>query len=904
MQRTPEPLPHERALERRAGQALLVLCLISYAFVIPRGAQHNPDSRLALTYALVDRASVAIDEYAAGTADRAVRDRRTYSDKAPGVSLWLAPLYAVLRLLPLPDAALPVGERFITRYLLTYLGIGIPHAAFAVWLFHRLRNREAALWPRLAVLLGYALGSPAYAFSVHAFGHVPAAICLYVGGVAARGAGPRAALGGALLAGAVAFEYPAALPAAALAGLSIVWAPQRRRSLALRLVAGALPVTLLVCVYHTLAFGAPWRTGYQFVDPAGPFAAAHSVGLFGVQAPDPKVAIELLFGARRGLFVVAPWLVLVVPGALLAWRGARRDVVCALVVTLPLLAVNAGYVVWDGGASWGPRHLVATLPFLAVLSLRAIARWRTVGWLLVGCSVLLTSLSVSTGTLPPAGTRALDGFLLPALNGGGAGNTLGALVGLSGWRGLVGLGLVAVLCGLWIAGPRRGYGVAFVCAIAGIAAARLDQRYAEYAEGYYLYLGSRVAAGATLYRDVESTQAPLVTLLAATLWRVLPGVYAPRLAAIVCWALAAVLAGRLAVRLTGRRESAGPATVLAALLPLGATGAATFDANAVLAPLAPALALLLTRPLTGVGAPLAAILSAVGIASKLTFVPFVIAPIVIARQKSWRFALATLIVLVSIAIAVLLWAGPAARDALFGELESPLLPAGALLAVAHLVQIEGVALVIAGFGLWRLRSSAQLHPAHAVALAGALLPLLALHQGTFVSVARPAEPLIAAYAIAGIHALNQGPSRLRALVFASLFALVVAFPLAAITQAPPAAHRPQDRPIQWIETYARPGEALVTPPFFAARAARAMVFDYADWTVLGMRAAAGVEPERTYAALLREDLERASFPFVIADFRLGYIPGAIVALQTGYERTADDGEGALAVTLWLPKTAR
>ena len=80
--------------------------------------------------------------------------------------------------------------------------------------------------------------------------------------------------------------------------------------------------------------------------------------------------------------------------------------------------------------------------------------------------------------------------------------------------------------------------------------------------------------------------------------------------------------------------------------------------------------------------------------------------------------------------------------------------------------------------------------------------------------------------------------------------------------------------MQWISRYERPAQALVMPPFIAARGGRPMPFDYADWTVLGMRAARGVEPERTYASALVDSLSQGAFPFVIADFRLDYIPGA------------------------------
>ncbi|HEU5316364.1 MAG TPA: hypothetical protein VFX49_09660 [Chloroflexota bacterium] len=423
------------ARERRAGRALLALILVFYAYVIPRGPDHNPDSRHALTYSLVERRSLVVDELIGATLDRAVRDGHGYSEKAPGVSLLLAPLYVLVRQLPLAE---PEGERFATRYLLTLFGIGAPAACFAVWLFHWLRRFTPRVLPRWIAVIGLSVGSPAYAYSVHAFGHVPAAVCLFLGTALLHAHPRRPAPGGALMGLAVAFEYTALAPAALL----IAWLAARRRrdertrSVALTL-AGAAPPLLALAAYHTVAFGAPWRTGYAFVDPAGPYAAAQASGVLGIGWPDPGIAVELLVGQKRGLLTLAPWTALVAAGAVVGWRrgeAVREWVVAAALAFLPLLAINAGYAVWDGGASWGPRHLTPALPFLVVVAHPAIVRWPRTGASLVLCSVAVTTVGVLTGTLPPADVSSTLGeFVLPALESETVGNTLGGALGLRGW---------------------------------------------------------------------------------------------------------------------------------------------------------------------------------------------------------------------------------------------------------------------------------------------------------------------------------------------------------------------------------------------------------------------------------------------------------------------------------------
>src|ERR671931_538588 len=88
----------ERDGGRRTGLLVLCLSLLAYGYFVYRGPHHNPDSRLALTYSLVERGALDIDPYAGATLDRAFARGHYFTDKAPGLSFLLAPLYAGLRL--------------------------------------------------------------------------------------------------------------------------------------------------------------------------------------------------------------------------------------------------------------------------------------------------------------------------------------------------------------------------------------------------------------------------------------------------------------------------------------------------------------------------------------------------------------------------------------------------------------------------------------------------------------------------------------------------------------------------------------------------------------------------------------------------------------------------------------
>jgi hypothetical protein len=516
-------------------------------------------------------------------------------------------------------------------------------------------------------------------------------------------------------------------------------------------------------------------------------------------------------------------------------------------------------------------------------------------------------------------------------------NNWGQLAGLGAWRGLAPLLAAVLLLVSWATGWRRSAGWLVAGQWALLGAATLQRAYLEYSEGYYLYLGARLAAGARLYADAASTQPPLVPLVVSLLWRAAPDVYLPRLLAISLYLVAALLAGRLARDLSGDRRVGVAATALAALLPLGAGTVQVLDANSVLAPLGPALALLARRrPFV------AGLVAAVGLAAKLTFLPLALAPLapLLVRRRvgpgfDRRPGLAYLAGLgVAGGVQLALWLGVSGRpalDGLFGELESPLLPLGAVLALVQLVQLEGPVLALAAWGWWRARpgranpyqtgtGDAGAQVAWWCGLGAAVTPLLAIHQGTFVGVARPAEPFFAVYAALALAALANRLSsslagvrrRARLPIRAPGFglrtsdlglALVLALPLWHDLRA--VATRPAVDPRPVLARLAPAGspDEVLAPPYYAALAGRRMLYDYPDWTVWGMRAAAGVPHERELSRRLLAALEGGDLPLVAADFRLAYLPGVPEALARRYVRAGDDGDDPAdrSVTFFVPR---
>jgi hypothetical protein len=387
---------------------LLVAAFCTYAYFIGPPAW-NQNSRLALTRALVERGTTIIDEYHATTGDKSLRDGHFYSDKAPGASLLALPAYALyyaatratggdppeVRVVPVgavpevtptpePEARAP-GDRlaynqsyrtalYVSRLLSTSL---LAVAGLAA--LYLLARRQLARAPALLLAATYGLATPALIYSAAFYGHQPCADLLLLGlalPLLSEGTGhPRAAAlaAGACLGLAVVCEYPAAVPAALLAAFAL-----HRRGLrfAAWLAAGALPCAAALAAYHVAAFGHPLKTGYDFV-----YLAEFAEGMrvrYGIHAPDPTVLLELLFGRFRGLFYLAPVLLVAAWGLAAAAAGpAPKDMSertwptrpvawVSLTIVAFYLALNSGYYMWDGGAAVGPRHCVPMLPFLAL----------------------------------------------------------------------------------------------------------------------------------------------------------------------------------------------------------------------------------------------------------------------------------------------------------------------------------------------------------------------------------------------------------------------------------------------------------------------------------------------------------------------------------------------------------
>jgi hypothetical protein len=459
----------------RATPGLLGLLLfVSYAYFVSPPSW-NENSRFDLVRSLVERHRLDIDPYEHDTGDKSFRDGHTYSDKAPGASFLAVPAYAAYygfrqltggsQASSLPAAGhreegeLPYLVNAAFRRALYVCNLStnaIAGALLGVAFFVLLRRRlGVAARPALTAALSLGLGSLVFPYATMFYGHVLAALFLFVAFVLITERDPvppRHLIAAGVAAGlAVLTELPSA-PVAVLLG-ACAFAVVRPRRQALWYVAGAAGPLLLLLAYQYAAFGGALRPGYALVSRPE-FAAGMSHGVLGVGLPRPAVLFAELFGRARGLLYLSPVLVLGFVGlarrlvAVWADRPARTEVAVASAVVLYFLLMNAGYYMWYGGSALGPRHVIPALPFLCLGIPFAFRRPRPI---LVGALVAVSIINqlVATAVQPtvPLVRDVLFDHVYPHLLRGevpapAGPSNLGTLLGLRGPASLVPLVLL------------------------------------------------------------------------------------------------------------------------------------------------------------------------------------------------------------------------------------------------------------------------------------------------------------------------------------------------------------------------------------------------------------------------------------------------------------------------------
>jgi hypothetical protein len=410
---------------------LFVLCGFVFANFMDGPGLRNPNtkSRMFLALSIAESGSISIGEYGALTEDRAERDGRYYSDKAPGMAFLALPVVMSARpLLARRDGEACAGPgcwfqpngwtnpRYNALYYLSTVWASVAITAAGIALFRSFAiglygDRAAATLAALVLAFGTPLGAWATTF----FEHAAAASWLFAGLVAAHWAGrqPSASpiMAGVLVAAplglALVTSYLTAVPVLLVAVYALLGYRRQPARWALTaalaaMATGALIVAPLLA-YNWVAFGSPFSVGYGHVDGF----EGMKQGLFGISSPDLSALRGVTIEQYRGLLWVAPIVILYPLGllAMLRERQSRALGLLSAAVAAYYLLVNSGYAYWDGGFSLGPRHMIPVLPFLM---LAIVALWMSAGAMLRALMVALGLAGAAVNLMAMATTVTPD----------------------------------------------------------------------------------------------------------------------------------------------------------------------------------------------------------------------------------------------------------------------------------------------------------------------------------------------------------------------------------------------------------------------------------------------------------------------------------------------------------------
>lgn len=442
----------------RLWPLLLVAFLYLATFPYHRGLNNpNEMTRVYLTVAIVDDGSFSIDgpvRRFGNVEDKAIREGRLYSSKAPLQSLVGVPFYAAARKAGLFESQ---DKRHITSFL-RVVGSMIPAMLFLLVLFEFLRRRASrtglpegsgtALW------LAAAVGSMLYPYGITYSGHLWTALTtgmvflLYPSladpGLRRPKFRRRAMLLGFFAVAAPFAEYTAVLfVVPLLAALFLCTAGWQKKSelVLLAVLGGLLPAAAGLYAHHEM-WGSAVKTGYSFLENQS-FAEAHAVGFFGISLPRPTVFLRALFGAEAGLLFYSPYLVLGFFGLISALRrrGLSRSglpwslAVASLAALLFEFYFISAHSNWRGGWTVGPRYIIPVVVLLTVYGLETLSvrGARLLFPALAGLSILNTGFAAALYPhLSEVYINPLVTFLWPSYRDGYSTYGLAHVLGLQG----------------------------------------------------------------------------------------------------------------------------------------------------------------------------------------------------------------------------------------------------------------------------------------------------------------------------------------------------------------------------------------------------------------------------------------------------------------------------------------
>ena len=411
---------HNRATGVFAVQCAMFILIWSVAAHHQRFQNQVAISRQDFLHALTVHGEWFIDRYHENTPDKAYANQHYYSDKAPGTSFLLLPVYWLgTRALSAMGVDLESARAW---RILDWVSVALMFSSvlsYAVFRAVQSISREVRPGSAWILVAGVALGGMPIVYSGSCFSHClvfsALTLALVELGLFSQDRCPQTAgliRGGMWLGLALASEYTVGVTVVAIA----LYACRQRawRKVGALLVGLALPC-LMIPIYSYLTIGNAFQLPYSY---QASFPQMQE-GLYGIRAPSVRLAWILLFSPERGLFYWSPVLMPVLAG--LYWMARSQAALGGMVAIVFLVNVvifSGRDFDWLAGVSYGPRYLTAVVPLLLLPGVHACRAIPVVTSVIAFLSIAITGFAYLTNPMSYGDPNPFVGTMLHALQQG------------------------------------------------------------------------------------------------------------------------------------------------------------------------------------------------------------------------------------------------------------------------------------------------------------------------------------------------------------------------------------------------------------------------------------------------------------------------------------------------------
>lgn len=378
-------------------QKLFLTTWLVYAIYVTPAGGVTPNRYVDLVHSIVNEGRFVIDTYQDNTIDKAYFGGHYYAGALPGPSFIAAPVYLIFKGL---YSLVPSQLRALANEVQSYkkqnllpgnfyerednLEFFLSHAFLAIFVIGLMSALSGSLLFKTVRLMGYdnqiafittilySFGTIVFFYSTLFFEQIVSAslaigafyLILRSRGMPYSSKIPLISLAGFLAGFGLLVEYTSLFVGLWLVALLLTVVD--KQSLVFYGFGYAIPALLLLG-YDYVLFGNPFATPYAYLIPE--HQSVHGVGLMGITTPSVDRLLSLIFGNDGGLFVFAPILVLGVLGIVCSAIRQRPNRAIALIclgIIATHIAFFSSYVNWRGGAAFGPRYLIAVIPFISI----------------------------------------------------------------------------------------------------------------------------------------------------------------------------------------------------------------------------------------------------------------------------------------------------------------------------------------------------------------------------------------------------------------------------------------------------------------------------------------------------------------------------------------------------------